>query len=107
MLRVLDMSSDAARHITGKLSSGPGGEQIPSLRRQAMSNKQEPSRIAVLDDSERRFFARGLVGPSNLSSQFLPVRMEGFSAGEEEDLSMMQIVDSSELGRLSKFKWSM
>src|SRR5580704_5679899 len=50
MLQVLDMSSDAARHITGKLPSGPGSEQITSLRRQAMSNKQEPSRIAVLDD---------------------------------------------------------
>ena len=32
---------------------------------------------------------------------------EGFSTGEQVDLSMMQIVDSSELGRLSKFKWSM
>src|SRR3984893_7714994 len=48
--RLLDMSSDTARHITGKLPSGPGSERITSLRRHAMSNKQEPFRIAVLDD---------------------------------------------------------
>ena len=31
--RLLDMSSDTARHITGKLSSGPGSERITSFRR--------------------------------------------------------------------------
>src|SRR5208283_3178800 len=31
--RLLDMSSDTARHITGKLPSGPGSERMTSLRR--------------------------------------------------------------------------
>src|ERR1700726_4073875 len=44
------MSSDATRHTTGKPPSGPGSERMTSLRRHAMSSKQERFRIAVLDD---------------------------------------------------------
>src|ERR1700737_4096248 len=44
------MSSDTTRHTTGKPSSGPGSERMTSLRRHAMSSKQERFRIAVLDD---------------------------------------------------------
>src|ERR1700736_6155572 len=44
------MSSDTTRHTTGKPSSGPGSERKTSLRRHAMSSKQERFRIAVLDD---------------------------------------------------------
>src|SRR3977135_2437591 len=44
------MSSDATRHTIGKPPSGPGSERITSLRRHAMSAKQERFRIAVLDD---------------------------------------------------------
>src|SRR5258708_10750892 len=44
------MSSDATRHTVGKPPSGPGSERITSLRRHAMSSKQERYRIAVLDD---------------------------------------------------------
>src|SRR5882762_351669 len=44
------MSSDATRHTTGKPPSGPGSELTTSLRRHAMSSKQEQFRIAVLDD---------------------------------------------------------
>src|ERR1700719_3935681 len=44
------MSSVTTRHTTGKPPSGPGSERITSLRRRAMSSKQERFRIAVLDD---------------------------------------------------------
>src|SRR5712672_729217 len=44
------MSSDATRHTAGKLPSGPGSERITSLRRHAMSSKQERFSIALLDD---------------------------------------------------------
>src|SRR5258705_11298062 len=44
------MSSGTRRHTAGKPPSGPGGERMTSLRRHAMSSKQEPFRIAVLDD---------------------------------------------------------
>src|SRR6478736_9689797 len=44
------MSSDATRHTTGKPPSGFGSERIISLRRHAMSSKQEQFSIAVLDD---------------------------------------------------------
>src|SRR5882757_2872520 len=44
------MSSDATRHTVGKLPSGPGSERITSLRRHAMSSKQERFSIALLDD---------------------------------------------------------
>jgi hypothetical protein len=44
------MSSDTARHIIGKLPSGPGSEGITSLWRHAISTKQEHFRIAVLVD---------------------------------------------------------
>src|ERR1700731_1781925 len=44
------MSSDTTPHTTGKLPSGPGSERMTSLRRQAMSSKEERFRIAVLDD---------------------------------------------------------
>src|SRR6202040_3365629 len=44
------MSSDTTRHTTGKPPSGPGSERMTSLRRHAMSSKQERFRIAVLDD---------------------------------------------------------
>src|SRR6202022_2165637 len=44
------MSSDTIRHTTGKPSNGPGSERMTSLRRYAMSSKQERFRIAVLDD---------------------------------------------------------
>src|SRR6202011_5366570 len=47
------MSSDTTRHTTGKPSSGPGSERMTSLRRHAMSSKQERFRIAVLDDYQR------------------------------------------------------
>src|ERR1700719_976348 len=63
--RLLDMSSDTARHITGKLPSGPGSERLTPFRRSTKasrakinsmtkqiseSTKQEHFRIAVLDD---------------------------------------------------------
>src|ERR1700726_5048210 len=44
------MSSDATRRTAGKPPSGPGSERVTSLRRHAMSSKQERFRIAVLDD---------------------------------------------------------
>src|SRR5580698_988508 len=44
------MSSDTTRHTAGKPPSGSGSERITSLRRHAMSSKQERVRIAVLDD---------------------------------------------------------
>src|SRR6202048_1715567 len=44
------MSFDATGHTTGKPPSGPGSERMTSLWRHAMSSKQEPFRIAVLDD---------------------------------------------------------
>src|SRR5258705_7057193 len=44
------MSSVATLHTTGKPPSGPGSERMTSLRRHAMSSKQECYRIAVLDD---------------------------------------------------------
>src|SRR5258707_556238 len=44
------MSSNTTRHTTGKLPSGPGSERMTSLRRHAMSSKQERYGIAVLDD---------------------------------------------------------
>src|SRR6202049_223443 len=44
------MSSDTTRHTTGKPPSGPGSERMISLRRHAMSSKQERFRVAVLDD---------------------------------------------------------
>src|SRR5260370_39388701 len=44
------MSSHTTPHTTGKPNSGPGSERITSLLRYAMSSKQEPFRIAVLDD---------------------------------------------------------
>src|SRR5580704_11421079 len=44
------MSSDTTRHTTGKPPSGLGSERMTSLRRNAMSSKQERFRIAVLDD---------------------------------------------------------
>src|ERR1700733_9711191 len=44
------MSSDTTRHTAGKPPSGSGSERITSLRRHAMSSKQERFRIAVLDD---------------------------------------------------------
>src|SRR5258708_5138027 len=44
------MSSHTTPHTTGKPNSGPGSERITSLPRYAMSSKQEPFRIAVLDD---------------------------------------------------------
>src|SRR6202011_1802095 len=44
------MSSDTVRHTTGRPYIGPGSERITSLRRHAMSSKQERFRIAVLDD---------------------------------------------------------
>src|ERR1700738_2264955 len=47
------MPSATTRHTTGKPSSGPGSERMTSLRRHAMSSKQERFRIAVLDDSQR------------------------------------------------------
>src|SRR5258708_6192055 len=48
--RLLDTSSDTARHITGKLPRGTGSERITSVRRYTMSNQQESFRIAILDD---------------------------------------------------------
>src|SRR3984893_3134772 len=47
------MSSDTKPPTTGKPSSGPGSERMRSLRRHAMSSKQERFRIAVLDDYQR------------------------------------------------------
>src|ERR1700738_2972393 len=44
------MSSDTVRHTTGRPYIGLGSERITSLRRHAMSSKQERFRIAVLDD---------------------------------------------------------
>src|SRR6202035_1938573 len=44
------MSSNTTRHTTGKPPSGLGSERMTSLRRNAMSSKQERFRIAVLDD---------------------------------------------------------
>src|SRR6266481_4821958 len=44
------MSSDTTRHTTGKPPSGPGSKRTTSLRRHAMSSKQERFSIAVLDD---------------------------------------------------------
>src|SRR6202030_106997 len=48
--QLLAMSSDTTRHTTGKPPSGRGSERMTSLRRHAMSSKQERFRIAVLDD---------------------------------------------------------
>src|SRR5260370_4284946 len=53
------MSSDTTRHTTGKPPSGPGSERTTSLRRQAMSSKQERFRIAVLDDYQQVALALG------------------------------------------------
>src|SRR5258705_10770181 len=44
------MSSNTTQHTTGKLPIGPGSEGTTSLRRHAMSSKQERFRIAILDD---------------------------------------------------------
>src|SRR3979411_2092246 len=44
------MSSAATRHTTGTPPSGSGSERMTSLRRHAMSSKQEHFSIAVLDD---------------------------------------------------------
>src|SRR6202795_4821241 len=76
--RLLDMSSDTARHITGKLPSGPGSKRITSFRRALLKRTEQnqfndkanlrvyqagalqnrrPGRLPT-----RRAFARGLVG---------------------------------------------
>src|SRR4029077_6868907 len=47
------MSCDTTRPTTGKPPCRPGSERMTSLRRHAMSSKQERFRIAVLDDSQQ------------------------------------------------------
>jgi hypothetical protein len=46
---LLDMSSDATPHTTGKLPNGSGSERL-TFRRRAMSSMQERLRIAVGGD---------------------------------------------------------
>src|ERR1700751_1531267 len=76
--RLLDMSSDTARHITGKLPSGPGSERMTSLRRPRgkrteLNQSNDKANLRVFKAGAfqnrragrlpaRRSFARGLVG---------------------------------------------
>src|ERR1700733_3545670 len=61
------MSSDTTRHTAGKPPSGSGSERITSLRRHAMSSKQERFRVAVLDDYQN--VARSLADWSALDER--------------------------------------
>src|ERR1700733_10431791 len=61
------MSSDTTRHTAGKPPSGSGSERITSLRRHAMSSKQERFRVAVLDDYQN--VARSLADWSVLDAR--------------------------------------
>src|SRR5438445_1978734 len=68
------MSSDTTRHTTGKPPSGPGSERMTSLRRHAMSSKQQ----AALSRSRFLRLAAGALLP------FVGLRLSAAAAPNHE-----------------------
>src|SRR6202048_3159315 len=85
------MSSDTTRHTTGKPSSGPGSERMTSLRRHAMSSKQERFRIAVLDDYQR--VALSLADWSGLDARGAGTVFNAHPAGPDAVVERLQPFD--------------